>query len=105
MADSVLVHPNRDKAESKATRAVVILLLVTSAALILIVTIGGWDAIEGAKPVQLVYIAIYVVMALFVARWARGVLPMIAGLAVILAGTALVVLADRGQTVEPAAID
>ena len=38
MPDTVLVHPNRDKAESKATRAVVVLLLVTSAVLILVVT-------------------------------------------------------------------
>src|SRR3954464_10130471 len=42
MADTVLVHPNRDKAEAKATKAIVILLLLASAALILIVTIGGW---------------------------------------------------------------
>jgi hypothetical protein len=49
MAETVLVHPNRDKPESKATRAVVILLLVTSAALILIVTFGGWSELQGME--------------------------------------------------------
>ena len=42
-------HPNREKAASRATKAVVILLLLVSAALVAIVTIGGWDALEGAN--------------------------------------------------------
>ena len=64
---------------------VVIVLLIISAAVVLIVALGGWDAIEGAKPVQIAYIVVYFVLALFVARWSRGVLPMIAALAIILA--------------------
>ena len=75
MADTVLVHPNRDKAESKATKAIVILLLLVSAALILIVTVGGWSKPQGAQIVSIAYIIIYVVMAFYVARWNRGVLP------------------------------
>jgi hypothetical protein len=63
---------------------VVIVLLIASAAVVLIITIGGWDAIEGAKAVQIAFIPVYLVLALFVARWARGVLPMAAALAVIL---------------------
>ena len=43
MADTVLVHPNRDKASSKASRSIVVLLLLVSAGLILIVTVGGWS--------------------------------------------------------------
>jgi hypothetical protein len=82
--DVVIEHPNRRKASSQLARLVVIVLLIASAAVVLIVSIGGWDTIEGAKPLQLAYIAIYIVFALFVARWSRGVLPMIAGLAVIL---------------------
>ena len=31
MADTVLIHPNRDKAESKVTKAIVVVLLVVSA--------------------------------------------------------------------------
>jgi hypothetical protein len=77
-------HPNRRKAASQLARLVVIVLLIASAAVVLIVSIGGWDTIEGAKPLQVGFIVVYVVMALFVARWSRGVLPMIAALAVIL---------------------
>jgi hypothetical protein len=82
--DVVIEHPNRDKATSKATRAVVTLLLVASAALVLIVTIGGWDATAGAQPVSLAYAAIYLLMAFYVAKWNRGVLPVSAALAMIL---------------------
>ena len=83
MADTVLVHPNRDKAESKATKAVVILLLITAAALILIVTIGGWSVLQGAQIVSFVYALVYLVMAYYVSRWNRGVLPVAAALAIL----------------------
>jgi hypothetical protein len=90
MADVQLVHPNRDKAESKATKAVVILLLITSAALILIVTIGGWSQLQGAQIVSFAYAAVYLVMAFFVGRWNRGVLPVAAALAILFAVVAAV---------------
>jgi presenilin-like A22 family membrane protease len=90
MADVELVHPNRDKAESKATKAVVILLLITSAALILIVTIGGWSVLQGAQIVAFAYAVVYLVMAFFVSRWNRGVLPVAAALAVLFAVVAAV---------------
>ncbi len=77
-------HPNREKASSRASRAVVIFLLLVSAALVLIVTIGGWDALQGAKALQIAYIVVYLVMAFYVARWNRGVLPVAAALAIIL---------------------
>jgi hypothetical protein len=87
MADgeqTVIEHPNRRKVASKLARLIVIVLLIASAAVVIIVTVGGWDALEGAKSIQIVYIAVYLIMAIFVARWSRGVLPMIAALAVIL---------------------
>jgi hypothetical protein len=90
MADTVLIHPNRDKAESKATRAGVILLLLASAGLILVVTLGGWSQLQGAQPVSFAYVIIYVGMALFVARWNRGVLPVAAALAILFAVVAAV---------------
>jgi len=90
MADTVLVHPNRDKAESKATRAVVMLLLITSAALILIVTIGGWTELQGMQIVSFGYAIVYVLMAYFVGKWNRGVLPVAAGLAILFAVVAAV---------------
>ena len=77
-------HPNRRKPASKLARVLVIALLIVSAAVVLIVSVGGWDALEGAKGVQVAFIVVYFVMALFVARWSRGVLPMIAALAIIL---------------------
>jgi fatty acid desaturase len=82
--DVTIEHPNRRKASSQLARLVVIVLLLASAAVVLIISIGGWNAIEGAKPIQVAFIAIYLVLALFVARWSRGALPMIAALAVIL---------------------
>jgi hypothetical protein len=83
--DVVIEHPNRAKAANKATKAVVLLLLLVSVALMLIVTIGGWSTLAGAKPVQIGYIVIYLVIAFYVARWNRGVLPVAAALAILLA--------------------
>jgi hypothetical protein len=88
--DVVVVHPNRSKAAVIATRAVVILLLLVSIGLMLIVTIGGWSALAGAKAVQIGYILLYVVLAIYALRWNRGVLPLSAALGVILAIFALV---------------
>jgi lysylphosphatidylglycerol synthetase-like protein (DUF2156 family) len=90
MADPVLLHPNRDKPESKATKAAVILLLVTSAALIAIITIGGWSQLQGAQIVSFGYVIVYGVIAFFVARWNRGVLPVAAALAILFAVIAAV---------------
>ena len=90
MADTVLLHPNRDKAESKMTRAAVILLLVLSAVLIAAVTLGGWSVLQGAQVVSFGYIVVYLAMAYFVSRWNRGVLPVAAALAILFAVVAAV---------------
>src|SRR5919108_50586 len=82
--DAVIEHPNRRKAASKLTKALVVLLLLASAGLVAIVTIGGWDALQGAKAVQVGYVVLYVGMAFLVARWNRGVLPVAAALAIIM---------------------
>jgi hypothetical protein len=82
--DVIVEHPNRKKASSKLTRVIVFLLLLLSAAIMVIISIGGWDTIEGAKPLQVGYIIVYVVLALFVLRWSRGVLPLAAALAIVL---------------------
>jgi len=86
----VITHPNRDKPVVQATRATVVVLLLVSAGLVLIVTVGGWSVLEGALPVQIGYIAVYLTLAFFAARWNRGVLPVAAALAVLLAIFALV---------------
>jgi energy-coupling factor transporter transmembrane protein EcfT len=99
--DVVIEHPNRQKASSKAAKAAVLLLLLISVALMLIVTIGGWDVLQGAKAIQIAYILIYLIMAWFVARWNRGVLPVAAALAIILlifAAVAVPGWVDRDST-------
>jgi len=83
--DLVIYHPNRDKATSKATKAVVTVLLLVSAGLVAIITFGGWANMQGDQPVSVVYVIIYCVMAFFVAtRWSRGMLPLAAALAILL---------------------
>jgi hypothetical protein len=80
----VIEHPNRDKAASKATKSGTILLLLVSVGLILLVTLGGWASLQGAQFVSILYVIVYLVMAYFIARWSRGVLPLVAALAIIL---------------------
>jgi F0F1-type ATP synthase membrane subunit c/vacuolar-type H+-ATPase subunit K len=75
-------HPNREKSSSQVTKAFVALVLVASAVLVGIVTIGGWNSLQGAQIVSILYIIVYLVMAYFVMRWVRGVLPLAAALAV-----------------------
>jgi hypothetical protein len=78
-------HPNREKAESKATKAAVVLLLLTSAGLVGIITIGGWSDLQGAQFVAIITVIIYALMAYYVARWKRGVLPVAGALAILVA--------------------
>ena len=82
--DVRLEYPNRDKASSKMTKAVIVLLTLVSAALMTIVTIGGWDALQGAKLVQIGFILVYLLIAYYIARWRSGMLPVIAALATIM---------------------
>jgi hypothetical protein len=77
-------HPNRDKPEAKQTRAITAVLLLASAVLIAIISIGGWDKLQGAKPVNVFYVLVYLLFAYYVVRWNRGVLPVASALAVIL---------------------
>jgi presenilin-like A22 family membrane protease len=82
--DTYLDRPNRRKASSKATKAIVAFLLVVSAVIVLIITLGGWSTLEGAKALQIAYILLYLLMAFLVSRWNRGVLPLAAALAIVL---------------------
>ncbi len=80
----VIDYPNRDKASSKTVKAVVVLLLLVSVGLMLIVTIGGWEALQGAKVLQITYIGVYIILAFFIARWRSGMLPVAAALAIVM---------------------
>ena len=86
----IVTHPNRDKAVARTTRAIVVVLLLVTVVLLLINTIGGWKVLEGALPVQLGFIVVYLLMAFYSFRWNRGVLPLAAALGVLLGIFALV---------------
>ena len=79
-----VIHPNRDKAVCKLTKLLILAIIIASIALMLIVTVGGWSKLEGMKPVNFVWMFLYVVVAVYIARWARGLLPIAAALAILL---------------------
>ncbi len=82
-----LWHPNREKAEAKTMKAVIAFVLLVSAALLIIITIGGWERLLGASValMSLIWAALYIGFAFLISRWNRGVLPVAASLAIILA--------------------
>jgi len=82
-----LWRPNREKAETKTTKAIVSFVLLVSAGLLVVITIGGWTRLEGSSVaiMTLLWAGLYVLFALLVARWNRGVLPVASALAIILA--------------------
>ena len=105
--DVAIEHPNRKKASSKATRLIVVVLLLASAFLMIVISAGAWDALAGAKALQVIYIVVYIGMAVMVWRWSRGVLPVVAALAIVLSIFALVSVPgwferDRPGFLEPA---
>jgi hypothetical protein len=80
-----LWRPNREKAESKSARALVVFLMLVTAGLAFVIIIGGWSRLEGVKFLTVIYAALYVLFAFLVARWNRGVLPVASALSIILA--------------------
>jgi hypothetical protein len=85
-----VIHPNRDKPVCKLTRLLVAAILLLSVALMLVITIGGWTELQGMKPVNFIWCGIYLVMAVYVLRWTRGLLPIAAALAVLLIAIAAI---------------
>jgi hypothetical protein len=80
-----LWRPNREKPEAQTARALVVFLLLATAGLAFIIIVGGWSRLEGVKFLTIIYAALYVLFAFLVARWNRGVLPVVAALSIILA--------------------
>jgi hypothetical protein len=78
-----VIYPNRDKAASKSAKGIVVLLLLASVALMLLVTFGGWSKLQGLKAVNFIWSAVYLIIAFYVSRWARGLLPIAAALAIL----------------------
>jgi hypothetical protein len=56
----------------------------------MVITIGGWNVLENAIPIEFGYALIYLLLAFYAWRWNRGVLPVASSLAVFLAIFALV---------------
>jgi hypothetical protein len=83
-----LWRPNREKPESVTTKFVIVLLLLISAGVAGIVTITGFSLLQGGVGMGIVcilYVLLYVLFAFLVARWSRGVLPVAAAFAILLA--------------------
>lgn len=80
----VLEHPNRDKPASKLTKWLVVALFLVSVVVMVVVALGGWSTMQGAKGLLIGYMLVYVLLAFFCARWTRGTLPLGAALAIIL---------------------
>lgn len=93
----VVTYPNRDKRSSKLTRVAVAVVLLLSAVLVLLVTVGGWSKLAGLEPVNIIWSAVYIVMAYYVMRWARDLLPIAVGLgALMLSFTVIAETATAG---------
>lgn len=83
-----LWRPNREKPGSVTTKWLIVLLLLVTAALAGLVTVGGWQVLQGGSGMGIVcaiYAILYVLFAFLVARWRRGILPLAAALSMILA--------------------
>lgn len=91
-----LWRPNREKAGSKSMKAVIAFVLLVSAALLIIITLGGWDRLLGSSVavMSLAWAALYIIFAFLIARWNRGILPVAAAMAVVLAIFAAIAAPD-----------
>jgi hypothetical protein len=78
----VLIHPNRQSAAAKGTRLLAVALLLISAGLILLITIGGWSALEGTQFIQIVWAGLYILFAILTLQWRRGPLTLAAAMGV-----------------------
>jgi hypothetical protein len=92
----VVTYPNREKRASQITKMIVAFVLLVSVVLMLVVTIGGWSKLDGLLPVNLIWCAVYVAIAYYVVRWARGLLPIAAALGTLMLVFALVALTALG---------
>jgi lysylphosphatidylglycerol synthetase-like protein (DUF2156 family) len=69
----------------------VAIILLVSAALMVIITFGGWSRLQGLKGVNLIWCAVYILLAFYIwTRWARGLLPIAAAFAILVLMLAVV---------------
>jgi hypothetical protein len=70
------------------TKWLTVLLLLVTACLAGLITVGGWDVMQGGHGMGIVcavYAILYFIFAFLVSRWRRGILPLAAALSMILA--------------------
>jgi len=82
-----LWRPNREKAQSVTTKFVIVVLLLVTAAIAGLVTFTGFSLLEGGIGMGIacvLYVLLYVLFAFLVARWNRGVLPVVAAVSTLL---------------------
>jgi hypothetical protein len=95
----VVTYPNREKRASRVTRTTVSIVLAASALLMLFVTVAGWSKLAGLEPLNIIWCLVYLVMAIYVMRWARELLPIAVGLgALMLVFTIIAETAAAGIT-------
>jgi uncharacterized membrane protein len=83
-------HPNRDLPESQTARAATLFLMALTVFFLLVIAFGGWSTLVGAKALHIGFIVVNLIYIGYVLRWNRGVLPVVAATAVILAVFAVV---------------
>jgi hypothetical protein len=101
----VVTYPNRDKSSSQRTKILVVAALLISTALMALATFGGWSKLEGLIPLNIAWCLVYLVIARYVMRWARGLLPIAAALGALMLTFTLIAVSsldgvtwsDRGQ--------
>lgn len=79
--DVVVTHPNREKAASKTTRAIVLVLLAASGILSFVILAASWGVQAGAIILWVVMGLLFFYYAYAVANWRSGILPVAAGTA------------------------
>jgi hypothetical protein len=70
------------------TKWLTVLLLLVTGCLAGLITVGGWDVMQGGHIMGIVcavYAILYFIFAFLVSRWRRGILPLAAALSMILA--------------------
>jgi lysylphosphatidylglycerol synthetase-like protein (DUF2156 family) len=87
-----LWRPNRESQRNKTTKSLVALVLFVSAGMLAVITLGGWDRLQstGIGAMTLGWAALYVFFGVMVMNWSRGILPVSAALAMLMAIFALV---------------
>ena len=85
-----ICHPNRDSARAKATKLLTILLLLASAILACALLIVTWNQLSGMRFLQGISVALYLLLAILVAQWRCGALPLAAALGTVMGIIALV---------------